>query len=205
MTDNPDHTVKSPWKLEIDIENESIRRVRNTAREDGVPTLPLEAKLRTVFMGLSGVAEMLGDQFSATAVESKADELAYGWALLASENERVRIVIKFLVETSAWTEAAVPTIMVGGVIAYHYNALPDQVGIPLTKFAGLAPMSREQEVEQRRRLAAQMQKEAEDLEAQSAPTPPENGSAPEPDIEPEPTGTPSVVPIPPDADLGPSS
>jgi hypothetical protein len=156
-------------------------------------------------MGIAGVAEMLGDKFSADAVENKAEELAYGWALLAQENERVRIVVKFLVETTALSEAIAPTVIVGGAIAWHYNLIPDKVGVPMATIAGAVPLSREQEVELRRRAEAELKQQEAAAEAADQY---ENENEPEPsEAEPSPInkGTPQVVPLPSDADIGPST
>lgn len=198
-----EHEVKSAWKLEFDSETGSFSRIRDTSRDTGVPTLPLETKLRTLFMGVAGVCEIIGDEFDANALAAKAEELAYGWAFLASENERVKIVLKFVVETSAWSEAIAPTVIVGGAIAWHHGLLPDQVGVPVARLSGAVPLSREQEIELRRRMEAQARAEAEAAEHAAASSE-SNGSndVKATDESDTPTEGPSVVPLPSDADIG---
>lgn len=174
MSDNG-HAANSAWK--IDFSTEGVRRVRNTSRTDGVPALPMEKKLTQVFAGLAGGALLLGDEFSSSVIESKAEELAYGWALLAQENDTVHTAISWLLETSAWGEAIVPTAMVGGMIAWHYGLLPDKFGYPLSQISGVAPLSREQEMELRRRAQAQAAAETE-REVQDALDEDEDAEAP---------------------------
>lgn len=157
MSDNGAN-VNSAWKLEID--ETGARRIRNTSREDGVPSLPMEKKLVQVFVGLAGGAQLLGDEFSSRVIQSKSEELAYGWALLAQENDGVHTAISWMLETSAWGEAIVPTAMVGGMIAWHYGLLPDKFGYPLSQLSGVTPLSREQEIELRKRAQAQAQAQA---------------------------------------------
>lgn len=191
--------VNSPWTL--DISPQGVRRVRNTSTADGVPSLPMEKKLRNVFVGFAGGAEMLGDEFSANAIESKSEELAYGWALLAQENERVRTAVSWLLETSAWGEAIIPTAMLGGMIAWHYGLVPDKFGIPLVQLSGTVPISREQEIHLQRMAQAEAQKEAEaNAQAEAAAAADEfTHTQPDPESGPDITGdgdTPSVVQVP---------
>lgn len=201
--------VNSAWNLEIDLEKGQVRRKRNFSTADGVKALPLEKKLRDLCMGLAGLAEMLGDEFSATVVESKAEELAYGWARVAQENEKIRLVLRWMVETNAWTDAAIPTVMVGGSIAWKYGVLPDAIGQPIAKFAGAIPMTPEEEKEIQDKLGAAMAaQEAETAHEDYAPEPadleaePEAINADEDEYrEPPEVDAPTVVPIPPDADL----
>jgi hypothetical protein len=194
-----DHTVNSAWTLELS--PTGIKRLRNFKAADGVPALPLEKKLRDLFMGLAGLAEMVGDEFSSKVVENKAEELAYGWARVAQENEKVRIAIKWMVETTAWTDAVVPTVLVGGSIAWRYGMVPDQIGQPIAKFAGAIPMTPEEE-EALAAQAAQMQKMMESEEATVHENVPPTDDPPVSETEPD---SPRVVPIPPDADLEPDS
>jgi hypothetical protein len=196
MSNTKDHAVNSAWTLEVDISKGQIRRVRNFKTADGVAALPLEKKLRDVFMGIAGLAEMGGDEFSATAIENKAEELAYGWARVAQENEKVRLVLRWLVETNAWTDAAVPTVIVGGAIAWKYNLIPDKIGEPIAKFSGAVPMTPDEELELAQKMA--------DMKAAAESTPPASETEPvrpvAPDV-PTPSDGPSVVPLPHDADI----
>lgn len=202
--------VNSAWNLEIDLQKGQVRRKRNFSTADGVKALPLEKKLRDLCMGLAGVAEMLGDEFSSTVVESKAEELAYGWARVAQENEKVRLVLRWLVETNAWTDAVIPTVLVGGSIAWHYDVLPDSIGQPIAKFAGAIPMTPEEEKEIQDKMSQMMAAEQaetphEDMREPVSETEPEpiNGDVPGADdyVEPPTVDAPSVIPIPSDADL----
>lgn len=154
MTDT-DH---SPFEFELDPANGSLRRVRNTSRDTGVPLLPLETKLRQGFSAVAGGIQLAGDEFSYEAVRSQIDNLSYGWALLARENPHVHRFVSFLVETDAWVEAAIPTALVLIMIGWHYNLLParlEGVGVKASIMAGVVPVSREQEREMHIRGAAQ--------------------------------------------------
>lgn len=209
--------VNSAWTLEVDLSKGQMRRKRNFSTATGVKALPLEKKLRDLFMGLAGLAQMVGDEFSSNVVENKAEELAYGWARVAQENESVRIALNWMVETNAWTDAVIPTVMVGGSIAWRYNLLPDKIGEPIAKFSGAIPMTPEEEAAIAEQMAqAQAHMEAEQR-ASEQPTPHTPASETEPvrpinadDDETEESAVaasdgPSVVPIPSDADLKPDS
>ena len=198
MTDTP----KSAWNLEIDIEKGQIRRTRNYSRDGGVPALPLEKKLQEVFMFLAGIAEMTGDGFSSNVIEQKSVELAYGWARVAQENEKVRLVLKWIVETNAWTDAIAPTILVTGAIAWHHDLLPERIGAPIAKFAGAVPVTPEEEEAMKRQAEQLHDMMASDTGSGPAPEP---APQEEPEAEaPHPTtdgNGPSVVPLPPDVPL----
>jgi len=199
-------TVNSAWTLELDLEKGALRRVRNFSTVDGVKALPMERKLRDLFMAVAGLAEMAGDKFSSTAVENKAEELAYGWARVAQENEKVRLALRWLVETNAWTDAAVPTVIVGGAVAWKYNLLPDKIGEPIAKFSGAIPMTPEEEAEVAKKLAQmEAEAEAERRQAERDGVPPDVPDVPDvpeterpinQDVEPTPSDGPTVVPLP---------
>lgn len=128
----------SPWKV-----TDEGKRVRSTR------SLPHEIRLREFFAGLAGVAALAGDNFTGAAIEAKSEELAYGYAKLAQSDPRVKQVIAFLLEGSAWTEAIVPTVGLVIVVGWHYGVIPDQVGVPMTMANGLMPVTREQEAQMR--------------------------------------------------------
>lgn len=198
MSEGDGHEVASAFTLDIDIKNGTVKRIRNfKPSAGGVAALPLEKKLRDTFMGIAGLAEIAGDQFSATVVENKAEELAYGWARVAQENEKVRIAIRWIVETNAWTDAMVPTVMVTGSIGWRYGLLPDSIGEKIAKFSGAVPMTPEEE--------AQLQKQAEQMQAmmndQAAASEPVSETEPETEDNIPSTDSPRVVPIPLDAEL----
>lgn len=146
-----DGPESSPWKLD---ESTGTRK-RNTR------ALPLEIRLREFFVGLSGVAVLAGDSFTGNAIEAKAEELAYGYAKLASVDPRVKRVLTTLLEGSAWTEAMVPTLGLVIIVGWHYGAIPDQLGVPMTLANNMIPVTRAQEQEIKRK-AAQDQREAEE-------------------------------------------
>ena len=129
----------SPWKVNTEGKRERATRA-----------LPHEVRLREFFAGISGVAALAGDGFTGAAIEAKSEELAYGYAKLAQADPRVKRVIAFLMEGSAWAEAAVPTIGLVIVVGWHYGVIPDQVGVPMVVANGLVPISREQEIQMRR-------------------------------------------------------
>lgn len=129
----------SPWKT-----NSEGRRERSGR------SLPYEVRLREFFAGLSGVAAIAGDGFTGAAIEAKSEELAYGYAKLAQADPRVKRVIQFLMEGSAWGEAIIPTVGLAIVVGWHYGMIPDQVGVPMVMANGLVPVSREHEMQMRR-------------------------------------------------------
>lgn len=148
----PDSEDKSsPWK----VTNEG-KRVRSGR------ALPHEIRLREFFAGLAGVAALAGDNFTGAAIEAKAEELAYGYAKLAQSDPRVKQVIAFLLEGSAWTEAIIPTVGLVIVVGWHYGVIPDQVGVPMTMANGLMPVTREQEAQMRAQQKREQQQAAEE-------------------------------------------
>lgn len=206
--------LNSPWKIEVDLEQGAIRRVRNFSRKDGVPALPLEKKLREVFMGIAGGIFMLGEEFSSTVIENKAAELAYGWARVAQENEKVRIFLTWAVTTNAWADAAVPTGVVVGAIAWRTGVLPEgfiaSIGERAAKFSGALPLSKEEE-EAAAAAAMKMMSMAvaeqeqdqvhENIEPEPEPEAEPAGTEPEPDDKPINSDGPRIVSLPPDADV----
>ena len=141
-------TVESPWEL------------KDGKRKRSTRALPLEIRLREFFVGLSGVAALAGDTFTANAIEIKAEELAYGYAKLASVDSRVKRILTTLLEGSAWTEAMVPTLGLVIVVGWHWGAIPDQLGVPMTLANGMVPVTREQE----QAIKAQAAKDQADAE-----------------------------------------
>lgn len=139
----------SPWK-----HNEDGTRQRVGKK------LPYETRLKEFFAGISGVATLAGDSFTAAAIEGKSEELAFGYAKLAQNDPRVKRVISFLLEGSAWTEAIIPTLGLAIVVGWHYGFVPDQLGVPLTVANGMLPLTREQEIAIKEK-AAREQAEAE--------------------------------------------
>jgi hypothetical protein len=132
--------------------------------------LPLESKLKQLFVAAAGGAEMAGDNFVANVLEYRAGDLAHGWARLAQENPRVKAFLTTLLEGSAWSEALIPTLAVGVAIAWHFGYAPERIGVPMAlgsvnMEAGQFPMSREVEVEfkagAQKAAAETMRKEAE--------------------------------------------
>lgn len=207
--------LNSPWKVEVNLEKGEIRRVRDFSRKDGIPALPFEKKLREVFMGVAGGIFMLGEEFSSTVIENKAAELAYGWARVAQENEKVRVFIGWAVTTNAWTDAAVPTAVVVGAIAWRTNMLPEgmiaSMGERAAKFSGALPLSKEEEeqaaaaaMKMMSMAVAEQEQEPDHEEMEPEPEPPESepaGTAPEPEDRPINADGPRIVSLPPDADL----
>jgi hypothetical protein len=101
--------------------------------------LPDEIKLRELFATLSTGMMVAGDEFSATVIARRTDELAHAWAKLAQQNAAVRRVIKGLLEGSAWGEVMMVTMSVAIPIAYRYapGIIPDGAGMMFT--AQVAP------------------------------------------------------------------
>jgi hypothetical protein len=129
--DSPD---SSPWKTDSD-----------GTRKRGTRALPLEIRLREFFVSLAGVSMLAGDSFTANAIEAKSEELAYGYAKLASVDPRVKRVLTMLLEGSAWTEALIPTLGLAIIVGWHYGAVPDQLGVPMTLANNMVPVTRSQE------------------------------------------------------------
>lgn len=139
-----------PWRIE------NGRRVRASK------ALPFENRINELLAGVSGAAMLAGDQFTADAITVKSPELAYGWAKVAQNDPRVKRVLTALFEGTAWAEALIPTVGLVIVVGWHYGMIPDRLGVPLSVANGLVPVSREAEVENRKReqAAAQGQYEA---------------------------------------------
>lgn len=208
--------LNSPWKVEVDLEQGQIRRVRNFSRKDGIPALPLEKKLREVFMGIAGGIFVLGEEFSSTVIENKAAELAYGWARVAQESEKVRIFLTWAVTTNAWADAAVPTGVVVAAIAWRTGMLPEgfiaSIGERAAKFSGAIPLSKEEEedaaaavMKMMSMAVAEQEQELthEDMEPEPGPEPEVEPARTEPEPEDKPINAdgPRIVSLPPDADL----
>ena len=149
-----DTDPSAPWRVNPDTQQ----------RERNGRLLPFEVKLRELLVGISGTAALAGDQFVSAAIDSKRDELAYGYAKLAKENDSVKRVLEIMFTGSAWAEALIPTVGLVAVVGWHFGMVPDQVGVPLTMASGIVPMSRESEVEMRKRAAAQAAQAAQHSE-----------------------------------------
>jgi hypothetical protein len=120
-------------------------------------SLPYENRMREFLYGVAGMAE-LGDEFLATAIQGKTDELAYGWAKLAQENPQVKRVLGMIFEGSAYAEALIPTISLTLMVGWHYGMVPDRLGVPVVMANGMMPVSRE--VESQLKQEAKKQTEA---------------------------------------------
>lgn len=149
----------SAWKTDPD----TGKRTRQGRK------LPFEIKLAELLSGASLLAGMAGDSFVAAAIDTRTEELAYGYAKLAQSDERVKRVLNMLLTGSAWSEAIAPTVGLAIVVGWHYKVVPDKLGVPFTIASGIVPVSREQEQEMKLRARAQQaQEQAADSEAAAA-------------------------------------
>lgn len=137
----------SPWKY---VDGEKQRQGRKLPNETKIHQFLIES------------AEMLSiaDQFTATAILNKSEELAYGYARLAQDDPRVRKIISTLTSSSAWATAMVPTATILVAVAWHHGFMPDRIGLPVTMMQGLPTYTRAQMVE----AAAQARREGEAAE-----------------------------------------
>lgn len=150
----------SPWTY---IDGKKVRQGRK---------LPNEAKIQQF---LIESAEMLSvaDEFTATAILKKSDELAYGYAKLAQEDPRVRKIVTMLTSSSAWAAAMVPTATILVAVLWHHGFMPDRVGMPVTMMQELPLMTRA-EINEARETAMREGREAEQRAA-TATHPKANG------------------------------
>lgn len=152
---------KDPWKYLED--GTKVRQGRK---------LPFENQLRELFDAVSGAVK-LADSFSGEVIGNQSEELAYGYAKLAKEDARVRAFFEKALTASAYSAVITPTILTVIPIAWHFGLLPARVGVPVTMFAGMMPVTRTQE----REWLAQQQEEQARAEAQAQATHP-RGEAP---------------------------
>lgn len=123
----------SPWKY---VDGKKVRQGRK---------LPNEAKIQILIIEASEIVAM-ADEFSATAIVQKADELAYGYAKLAQDDPRVRKIVGFLTSSSAYAAAAAPTVAILIAIAWHHGFMPDRIGMPVAMMQGLPLVTRDEMV-----------------------------------------------------------
>lgn len=157
--------TESPWKTLPD-----GTRVRQGRK------LPYEKELHQIFTEVSGLVAM-ADSFSAGVIENQAESLAYGYAKLAKDDPRVKAFFERLVQGSAYTAAIIPTVTVATAIAWHFGAIPAQLGVPAVVASGQMPYTREQEQDWKRRQAKE---QAEAAKAEARATHP-HGEAPKGD------------------------
>lgn len=133
----PKAAGEAPWKVE------EGKRVR------GSKALPHELRLREFLLGTAAMAKV-ADEFTGTAIELKAEELAYGWAKLAQEDPRVSKALSMLFEGSAWAEAVIPTASLALMILWHYEILvPNKLGATISFANGMLPVTRGEEKKMR--------------------------------------------------------
>lgn len=138
----------SPWQLVDGVKKRQGRK------------LPNEAKIQ-VFLTESAEMLSLVDQFTATAILKKSEELAYGYAKLAQEDPRVRKIVGMLTSSSAYAAAFVPSATVLVAVAWHHGFMPDRIGMPVTMMQDLPLVTRAEIV------AAREQAEREGAEAEA--------------------------------------
>lgn len=152
----------SPWNY---VDGKKVRQGRK---------LPNEAKIQQ-FLIESAQMLSLADEFTATAILNKSDELAYGYAKLAQEDPRVRKIVTMLTSSSAWAAAMIPTATILVASLWHHGFLPDRIGVPVTMMQELPTMTR-QEINEAREAAMREGRAAEARAAQSThPKAEENG------------------------------
>jgi hypothetical protein len=115
--------------------------------------LPYEAQLHQLLEEISG-GVMLLDSFSGQVISARAEELAYGYARLAKEDDRVRAFFAKALTASAYSAVLLPTVLTLAPILWHFGLLPGRVGVPLTLMSGAMPITREQEQQQQEQAKA---------------------------------------------------
>lgn len=158
----PGEDRTDPWKTLPD--GTKVRQGRK---------LPYENQLQQLFTEISG-AVSLADSFSAQAIKNQAEPLAYGYAKLAKEDERVKAFFERALKGSAYSAVVVPTACVLIPVLWHFGFMPGKVGAPVTFMAGLPLVTREEEIKAAQQAFKEQQEAAA---AQSPPTHP-MGEAP---------------------------
>lgn len=119
--------------------------------------LPFENKLKELLLNVSAIVSFQ-DEFTAIAIQNQAPDIAYGWAKLASEDDRVKRVLHMLLEGSSWADALMPTATLAVAVLWHYGIfIPDKLGVPVSMAAGAIPISREVEQEMKAAAKAEAQ------------------------------------------------
>lgn len=161
--DKPSTSTDDPWKV-----NDDGTRVRQGRK------LPYEKQLHQLFREIGGAIALV-DSFSAEAFKLRSEELAYGYAKLAQEDDRVKAFFARVVAGSAYSSVVVPTACVLIPILWHFGLVPARVGVPVTFMSGLPLVTREQEQQYKTDQAKEQQRAAEAAAARATHP---NGEAP---------------------------
>lgn len=111
---------------------------------------PLKVQLEDLFGGMSLMVMASGDEYCANVIATQAEPLAIAWSELATKNPRVEMILRSILEGSAWGNVIVITAATVIPIAAHHGLYP--AGFPMPFSFGLGPPpSPEVDQEQQRR------------------------------------------------------
>jgi len=160
--EKPESTSDDPWKVLDD--GSKVRQGRK---------LPFEKQLHTLFREIGGGVS-LADSFSGEAIKLRSEELAYGYAKLAQEDDNVKAFFARVLAGSAYSAVVVPTACVLIPILWHFGLVPARVGVPVTFMSGLPLVTRSQEQEWKADQAREQERAASEAARATHP----NGEAP---------------------------
>ena len=158
----PDTSGDDPWKTLPD--GSKVRQGRK---------LPYEKQLHQLFREVGG-AVSLADSFAGEAFKLRSEELAYGYAKLAQEDDRVKAFFARILAGSAYSAIVVPTACLIIPILWHFGMVPARIGVPITFMSGLPLVTREQE----QKYKADQEREQEAAAAEHARATHPNGEVP---------------------------
>jgi len=132
--------------------------------------LPYEKELHRLFKEIAGGVTLV-DSFSGEVIKRNSEELAYGYAVLAQENDAVKAFFARITDVSAHSAIILPTVFTVVPILWHFGLMPARFGVPATVMIGMPLLTREQE-QQFKADAQAEQQQAEAAEAAQRTTHP---------------------------------